>query len=369
MDVIDWAAAQRVGERIAGTPPSGGVRAALVEPRAHDFARRVSEYSGLPTPAELPRVETVDRAEWIAANLRTMRPMMTPLTERLGVGAGVLAGPLRSATGFLLGAQIGALTGALSQRVLGQYDLALLDREVAPRLLLLAPNLAIAARSLAVDSEELVLWVAIHEITHAVQFTAVPWLRDHLGGMITDLLASVQLALGGDERADDEGATKGNGGRGGGFKAAPRLRLPDPQDLIELLARVRRGETLRWTLGEDRWSKVEGIQAVMSVIEGHAEHTMDAIGSEELPSLPRLRDAMTRRRAQRPLYWRVIERLLGLELKLRQYEVGRRFCDEVVARDGPTALARVWESPAALPSLGELEHPDRWLARTRVPAA
>jgi coenzyme F420 biosynthesis associated uncharacterized protein len=329
----------------------------------------VSEYSGLEAPAELPSVETVDRAAWIAANLRTMRPMMAPLTERLGQGAGVLAGPLRTATGLLLGAQIGALTGALSQRVLGQYDLALLDHEVEPRLLLLAPNLSIAARTLSVDSEELVLWVAIHEITHAVQFTAVPWLRDHLGGMITDLLASVQLAFGGDGPGREDSSEARTSGSGGRERPGARLRLPDPQEVLDLLARVRRGEMLRWTLGEDRWKKIEGIQAVMSVIEGHAEHTMDAIGAEELPSLERLRASMTRRRAERPLYWRVIERLLGLELKMRQYEVGRRFCDEVVSAEGPAALARVWESAAAMPSLAELERPDQWLARTRLPAA
>ena len=378
MDVIDWTTAQRVGERIAGSPPSGDVRAALVEPRAHDFARRVSEYSGLETPASLPPVELVDRAAWIAANLRTMRPMMAPLTERLGQSAGLLAGPLRSASGLLLGAQIGALTGALSQRVLGQYDLALLDRAIEPRLLLLAPNLSIAARTLAVDSDELVLWVAIHEITHAVQFTAVPWLRDHLGAMIKDLLASVQLSLGGSSPSDDgdeQGKGKTSAGAGtsgkraadGAFKRAPRL--PDPQELLDLVARIRRGETLRWTLGEDRWEKIERIQAAMSVIEGHAEHTMDAIGEEELPSLPRLRAAMTRRRTQRPLYWRIIERLLGLELKLRQYEVGRRFCDEVVARAGAAGLAQVWKGPDSLPTLAELERPELWLERTPTAAA
>jgi len=105
------------------------------------------------------------------------------------------------------------------------------------------------------------------------------------------------------------------------------------------------------------------------VIEGHAEHTMDAIGEEELPSLPRLRAAMTRRRTQRPLYWRIIERLLGLELKLRQYEVGRRFCDEVVARAGAAGLAQVWKGPDSLPTLAELERPELWLERTPTAAA
>ena len=118
---------------------------------AHDFAVRVAAYSGLRPPAELPRLELVDRPVWISANLRTMRPLLGRLSERAGIEPphSALAYPLRSATGLLMGAQVGALTGMLSQRVLGQYDLALLDASVPPRLLLLAPNLAQAAGALA----------------------------------------------------------------------------------------------------------------------------------------------------------------------------------------------------------------------------
>jgi putative hydrolase len=106
------------------------------------------------------------------------------------------------------------------------------------------------------------------------------------------------------------------------------------------------------------------MQATMSLIEGHAEHTMDAVGAEVLPSLPRLRAALNRRRESRGLPWRVLERLLGLELKMKQYEVGKRFCDAVVRAEGPPALARVWSGPEMLPSTAELEAPERWLART-----
>ena len=109
MDAIDWGVAQRVGERIAGSPPSGGVRAATVQPRAYEFAHRVGEYSGLEVPAELPPLEAVDRPAWIAANLRTMRPLLGSLTESVGA-YGPLSGPMRAASGFLLGAQVGALT-------------------------------------------------------------------------------------------------------------------------------------------------------------------------------------------------------------------------------------------------------------------
>jgi coenzyme F420 biosynthesis associated uncharacterized protein len=361
MDAIDWRAAQRIGELIAGSPPSGGLRPSSVEPLAHDFARRVGEYSGLGLPAQLPPLEFVDRSAWIAANLKGMRPLLGRLTDRLGDEGGVLSGPLRAASGFLLGAQVGALTGMLSQRVLGQYDLALLDSSVPPRLLLLAPNLAQAARNLGVDRDELVLWVTIHEITHAVQFSGAPWLRDHIGGMLGELIDGLQVSVAG----------RSSNGSGPNGAAAPRRgpRVPGPGELREMLERARRGELLRLTLGEERWQLVERMQAAMSLIEGHAEHTMDAVGAEFLPSLPRLRAAMTRRRESRGLPWRVLERLLGLELKLRQYEVGRRFCDAVVREGGREALARAWSGPDALPSTAELRAPAQWLERVSEPAA
>jgi coenzyme F420 biosynthesis associated uncharacterized protein len=362
-DAIDWGAAQRIGELIAGSPPRGGVRSAAIEPLARDFAERVSDYTGLALPAELPPLEVVDRPAWIAANLKTMKPLLDPLTARMGGGgdgiAGIVSGPLRAASGLLLGAQVGAVTGMLSQRVLGQYDLALLDAEVQPRLLLLAPNLAQAARNLSVDRDELVLWVTIHEITHAVQFGGAPWLREHLGGMLRELIDGLQVKL--DPRSSLGGLPgKGSGGwipklDGKGF---------NPNQLRPLLERARRGELLRLTLGDERWQLVERMQATMSLIEGHAEHTMDAVGAEVLPSLPRLRAALNRRRETRGLPWRVLERLLGLELKLKQYEVGKRFCDEVVRAEGPEALARVWNGPELLPSTSELETPRLWLERT-----
>jgi coenzyme F420 biosynthesis associated uncharacterized protein len=361
VDLIDWRTAQRIGELIGGSPSHGGVNAATVEPLAHDFARRVSAYSGLELPVELPPLEAVDRSEWIAANLKSMRPLLAPLTDRLAEDKGFLAGPLRSASGLLLGAQVGALTGMLSQRVLGQYDLALLDASVKPRLLLLAPNLAQAARNLAVDRDELVLWVTIHEITHAVQFSGAPWLREHIGGMLKELLDGLQVTIaGGDAKEERKGGwaeslRNGLGGLGG--------KMPNPTELREMLERARHGELLRLTLGDDRWQLVERMQAAMSLIEGHAEHTMDAIGAEMLPSLPQLRAAMNRRRGQRGLPWRVLERLLGLELKMRQYEIGRRFCDEVVDGGGPQSLARAWSGPYALPSTEELERPSLWIAR------
>lgn len=427
---IDWKTAQRIGELVAGSgrhrdsptgangrpatrPPAdiaserrpGGASAGrgeiadsgYAEELAHDFARRVGEYTGLDLPDELPPLEMVDRPAWIAANLATMRPLLDRVIQELGSdgedveesengdrgesgrpGAdggrsvedrlGVLAGPARAvsdylraasdaasgplgaASGHLLGAQLGVVTGMLSQRVLGQYDVALLGPdERPPRLLLLEPNLAAAAARLEIDRGELTAWVAIHEITHAVQFAGAPWLRGHLGGMLEELLTDLR-SIG---RESDLGALLARARRG---------------DMGKLIERARRGELLRLGLGDERWKIVERLQATMSLIEGHAEHTMDAVGAEVLPSLPKLRAAMTRRRESRGLPWRVLERLLGLELKMRQYQVGRRFCDEVVEEGGPQALKIAWHSPQELPSPAELNEPALWLARMRTAA-
>jgi len=363
VDAIDWSTAQRVGDLIAGSPPCGEVRGETVQPLAMRFARRVSEYSGLELPNQLPPLEAVDRSRWIAANLQTMRPILESVAEQ---GGGLSRRPgrrprpnrkrpggqdlrplydaLGAAGGLLLGAQVGAMAGLLSQRVLGQYDLALLDPSVTPRLLLVAPNLAQAAHTMQVDREQLLTWVTIHEITHAVQFSGAPWLREHLAGILRELIDGLQVTV----------------------SLGALLRLPGGGEVRALAERLRHGELVRLTLGEQRWQLVERLQATMSLVEGHAEHVMDAVGAEVLPSLPRLRAAMTRRRVTRGLPWRVLERLLGLELKLRQYEEGRRFCDAVVlagGAQGPRLLSRAWRSAEDLPTAAELQAPKAWLAR------
>ncbi len=345
MDGIDWNVAQRVGEMLSGSNHYLGSQANGVQALAEQFAERVSAYTGLNPSEPLPAIESIDRPRWIEANIATMRPLLDPLTEKVGHGSGPFGPAIRSTTQLLLGAQVGAVTGVLSQRVLGQYDIALLEPQRPPRLLLLAPNLAQAARNLGLDREEFTAWVAIHEVTHAVQFGGAPWLREHLGTMLRELIDGMQVGM--------------------GFGRA--LRFPGTSDLHKLVERLREGEVLRLGLGEDRWALVDRMQATMSLIEGHAEHVMDAVGAEQLPSLERMRTAMNRRRRERGWTWRILEKLLGLEMKMRQYEIGRTFCDEVVAKAGPSALTVAWTSAETLPSSEELEHPELWLARTQVP--
>ncbi|HEY3020596.1 MAG TPA: zinc-dependent metalloprotease [Solirubrobacteraceae bacterium] len=347
--MIDWTLAGRVARFAAGTPAGGPALPGDLDALAAGAEQRVVAYTGLVPGAPLPAPEAVDRQLWAEINLAGMRKMLDPVVERLeSRRSGMLGGPLRTAAGTLLALEVGGLTGLLSQRVLGQYELVLLDPDSRTRLLFLAPNLREAADNLDVDLEQLVAWVGFHEVTHAVQFSAVPWLREHLAGLLRELLASVDLEF------DPRSAMR---------------RLPTRDDLERVIAAVREGGLVQLVAGPERMAIIDRLQAAMAVVEGHAEHVMDAVGREELPDLEALRRALDRRRASRSAPWKLLERLLGLELKLRQYQVGKRFCDAVAQREGVEALHRVFEGPESLPTWAELEAPDSWVARVLRPAA
>jgi coenzyme F420 biosynthesis associated uncharacterized protein len=339
--VIDWKTAERIAGMVSGGAELNGRLPGDLAAIARDSGERVTAYTQMVPTTTLPPPEVVSRAEWIAANLRTMKPILDPLSGKLGEGMGPLGAPVRLAGGLVLAAQVGALTGYLSQRVLGQYDLGLLDPTITPRLLFVGPNLNAAASRLDADREELLRWVAFHEVTHAVQFSSVPWLREHLGGLLREILDGLTV------KVDAKGL----------------FALPDRAGVRELAAAIRRADLVSLVVGPERRAIIDRLQATMAVVEGHAEHVMDAVGADVLPHQARLRDALERRRETRSPLMRVLEKLLGLELKMRQYRDGKRFCDAVVDAGGLVALNRVWSSPAALPTLAELADPAGWVRR------
>jgi len=342
--VIDWTLVRRIAESIAGDGGHAGPPAADLAALASDAEARVRAYTGLVPLTPLPVPEMVSRRQWIDANVRSMRPVLDRVGTRVGGGMGLLGRPARALTRGLLSAQIGGLTGLLAQRVLGQYDMPLLDSVGAPRLLLVGPNLGAAAERMSADGGELLHWVTLHELTHAVQFGSVPWLRLHLASLVREIVDTLEVKI---------DTTKG-------------MRIPSGGELREIVDSVRRGELVTLVIGRERRVLVDRIQATMAVVEGHAEHVMDAVGADVIPSLDQLRAALEHRRAGRSGPMRVFERVLGFELKLRQYRDGKRFCDAVVQRAGIEGLNRVWSAPHALPTLAELADPDSWLARTAV---
>jgi coenzyme F420 biosynthesis associated uncharacterized protein len=245
----------------------------------------------------------------------------------------------------VLSAEVGVVVGYLAQRVLGQYELVLLDEAAAerpPRLLFVLPNLAQVGRAFDADEKEFLTWVALHEVTHAVQFASVPWLHGHLAGLVRSLLDRAEVRL----------------------DTPRKLRLPTSEEIRRLGAALRKGDLVSIVTTSDERETLERVQAVMAVIEGHAEHVMDAVAPDLVPSLDRLRAAIDRRRRSQSGLSRLVARVLGLELKLRQYEQGKRFCDAVVAEGGVAALHHVFSGPEALPTLAELDDPRAWLERT-----
>ena len=189
-------------------------------------------------------------------------------------------------------------------------------------------------------------WIAFHEVTHAVQFSGVPWLRPHLAGLLRELLASLEMKI--DPRA--------------------MLRLPSLDDARGLVSALKQDGLVTALVGGDRRELFDRVQGVMGVIEGHAEHVMDVVGASALPSLAELRSALDRRRHERPPLLALLERLIGLEAKLRQYEDGKRFCDAVAAAAGPAGLHRVFDGPEQIPTVAELHDPEAWMRRTGVAA-
>jgi coenzyme F420 biosynthesis associated uncharacterized protein len=338
--VIDWKLATTVAEGIANLKPAPEASAfEHVAAPTEESARLVSAYTGLMADS-LPHAEPVDRPLWIQGNLTSLKTVLDPVADKLGQGMGPLSGAVSAAAGALLAVEVGAVSGMLAQRVLGQYEFPILEPEAPARLLFVSPNLAVAASALDAEPDELLRWVALHEVTHALQFGGVPWLRPHIATMVRELLGGLQV------------------------DPVRLMKLPDTSDFRSIVDKIREGDLATLIVGPERRAALDAMQAFMAVLEGYAEHVMDEVGAEILPNLPELRGAMDRRRRDRSGLLRIFEKLIGMDMKLRQYELGKKFCDAVAKAGGIAALNRVWEGPAQMPTLAELEDPDAWMART-----
>jgi coenzyme F420 biosynthesis associated uncharacterized protein len=342
--MVDWTLARRIAQLAAGSgseeePPfDAAVLSAEME-------GPVAGYTKLALTSPTPPAEVVSRAEWASVNLDALSQILDPVAERLDdrLGfAGPLAGALRIGASATLAAEAGLVMGYMSGRVLGQYDVSLLGGDTDPRLLFVGPNLASAVRDLEVDPESFGRWISAHELTHVFQFQGVPWLREHMSGLLREYVQTLEVRI--------------QKGSAGGLPS-----LPDPARLVEAF---RQGGLAALVQNPEQRALMDKVQSAMSVIEGYSEHVMDAIAAEFIPDHEQLRAAMDRRRRSRSAPERIIERLLGFDVKLRQYEQGKRFADAVARHAGIEGLNRVWSSPEALPSADELRHPEAWLRRT-----
>jgi len=342
--LIDWSVAERTALALSPAPPEvtpdeAAAVVAELQRATERAAAEVAELTRLTEPPVTADTVVVDRPGWIGANARSMSIVMDPLAERLTAARppGRLTAKLG---GGATGAQAGAVLAFLSGKVLGQFEFFAVDRG---QLLLVAPNIVAVERSLRVNPADFRLWVCLHEVTHRVQFTAVPWLREHLLAEIGALTDAVDV---------DPAAL------------AERLK-----NAVGELVKVVRGEgdsagLMAALAAPEARAVMDRLTGFMSLVEGHAEYVMNAVPASVIPSQPEIerRFAERRRRGGNPLD-RLLRALLGLEAKTRQYTQGSEFVRTVVDRIGLDGFNAVWSSSQTLPSKDEIADPAAWIRR------
>ncbi|MGW8361618.1 zinc-dependent metalloprotease [Streptomyces wedmorensis] len=361
--MVDWNLAVATATRLVRPGPEVSrdeAREVVAELRRHAkaseehvraFTRMIPE--GV-EPHDTP-VLVVDRAGWIKANVAGFRELLTPLLGKMQDRRAATPGNavIGALGGKVTGVELGMLLSFLASRILGQYEtFAPVTRELpgggegGGRLLLVAPNIVHVERELDVSPHDFRLWVCLHEETHRTQFTAVPWLRDHLQGEIQSFLSATDVDPGTVVERLREAAQTLAGGR-------PEAEEGEPSpSFVELVQTPEQREILG------------RLTAVMSLLEGHADYVMDGVGPQVVPSVAEIREKFKERRARGASRLDLaLRKLLGLDAKLRQYRDGERFVRAVVDQVGMDGFNRVWTSPNTLPTKSEIAAPADWIAR------
>lgn len=351
-DPVDWGTARRVALLVAGRDPlavsylGASLRSdfGAVTAEAEDL---VADFTGLRSPGSATAA-VLDRREWVDANLESMRRMLAPLMSRLGER--LARSPMGPLGRHVAASELGALLGYMAQRVLGQYDLLVPDGDGAEgghlataesdAVYYVGPNVLALEKRFAFRPRDFRTWIALHEVTHRAQFTGVPWMRAHFLGLVRKVVGLVD---------------------------------PDPLSLVRALRRAVEqisagrnplddGGLFGLFASPEQRGLLSEVQALMSLLEGHGNYVMSELGRQHVHGEERMVRVLHARRDRGGLAGQV-QKALGLELKLRQYETGEKFVRAVVDEAGADALDGVWLSPSALPTLGELDHPRSWITR------
>jgi len=362
-DAVDWELASTLAARLVPPGPKAtrteatevvaGLRQAGLDAVEPIFeTTRMTPAEGFAQDSDTPfgDVIVVDRPRWAEANTQMMRVMTAPMTRELNA-----AGRNLPATRMAGGTEVGSILAVLATRVLGQFDpYSMIEVDgvaAAPRgrLLLNAPNILAAQRQMKVVPKDFWLWVALHEQTHGMQFAAAPWLTDYLCEQIDALL------------------TEATGRTLGRSDVAPGQRfVEDLKTLREVLVGVVHGPApMERLLSEDARERLAQVTAVMSLLEGHADVMMDAVGQDVVPTVGVIRSQFEKRRdgIGAPRADAVLRRLMGMDAKLAQYRDGANFVRGVEELAGRDELNAVWAGPENLPTIEEIAEPERWVRR------
>ncbi len=336
---VDWGFAATVGAKLARPGPASTeyTRRQVIEQLSSAALRAempVREVTGLNEGADVSDARIVDRTQWVRAATHSMRAM---------TGGSENGDKPNFVTGRITGAQTGAVLAFISSGILGQYDPF---AENGGELLLVYPNVIAVERQLRVLPADFRLWVCLHEVTHRVQFRANPWLADHMKNSLAVLT---------EETGDDVTEVIGRlanfvRDRRDGVEAEP-----NSSGVIGLLRAVQ---------SEPQQQALDRLLVLGTLLEGHADHVMDAVGPTVVPSVVTIRRRFEERRnrKQSPLQ-RVVRALLGIDAKMSQYTRGKAFVDHVVGRVGMARFNTIWTGPETLPLPTEIEYPQRWIDR------
>ena len=397
--LVDWRTVERLTALIpAGPSASRSARAssvAVLRRSAQEAPAWVARITGLNRAArqvaETTRVSVVDRAGLVRASTRALRGLMEQVpapqaSEAIQlVGAAEVAGAMSLLATRLLGQVVPAAPSGTSGQgggsagpahPSGEGDDVVTsgtapardvttgegwDGAASPHLLLVAPNVLAVRRQMDLDMLDLPAWVCLHEMTHAVQLAAAPWLGPYLSDSMRMVIgAVVEAAYGG-----ADGARSAGGG-----SRQERGRRPRRGRAVRLAARAGRGRVLEGLMNVTDRSEVASLAAALTFLEGHAEVVLDDVHPNRMPSVHRLRAVLSRSRAADGgigpgpgLGSLLLHRLMGLEAKEAQYADGAAFVRSVVTRIGHEGLNAVWADPELLPTPAELARPDVWVRR------
>lgn len=338
---MKWDLVERVAKRMASRYPlEGTYHESRLARQAPEIVRRASEMveaeTGLVAPGQ-PAVAVVTRTEWVRNNLASFALLLEPVEARLEESKAIAPGLAQQ----VMSAELGAVLGLLSRRVLGQYELVLPtgDQDQGDTVFLVGANLLALERQNEFRPDEFRFWVALHECTHRLQFQGVPWMRDYFLGLVGELVDTSRPEAGRLGRVSQQLRQAASSGQ-------PML---DETGLFGLFA------------SPDQRNVIDRVQALMSLLEGHGHVVMDRIGERELVTQDRMSQIIKARR-QDPRT-AMLMRLVGLEMKMKQYENGAKFIEQVERHAGWSALDRAWESPDHLPTLDEIDNAVLWLER------
>ncbi len=336
---VDWSLAAKAGIKLArGGPAMSRYTAETATAELAEASKRaelpVREVTGLADGLPVPAADVLDRAGWITAASRSM----AHLTGADPDGSGNLI------VGKPAGLQAGAMLAYLSSAILGQYDPFTGEHGT---LLLVTPNIVSVERSLRLNPSDFRLWVCLHEVTHRVQFSSSPWLAEYMKESVETLGATV-----------DESMTDVVG------RLAAELRSRKEPDSSDGATAGGIIGLLRASQAEPQRDALDRMLVLGTLLEGHADHVMDAVGPAVVPSVATIRAAFDKRRQRKsnPVQ-RIIKMLLGMDAKMAQYVRGKAFVDAVVLKVGMEQFNTVWTGPETLPLLDEIDNPDAWVKR------